>query len=93
MSGKMTRTERALHVGAELNLPGSGDHLVAVYRCAPDLRMAATIKVFLLDRATRSECLADMREQVEARKSSRRGPKQDRHAAALEALSALEALE
>lgn len=85
----MNRTEERLHIGAEWNLPGSGDACVDVYRCAKTLRMAATLSSFLQDERHRKEALADMRKQVDGFASSRRGPKRDRHTRALAALEVL----
>ncbi len=85
-----TRTEKILHGGAEHHLPGSGDALVTILRCATGLRMAATINRFLLDPDTREATLVDMRGQV--KKPSRKGAKLDRYVAAVEALDELTSL-
>jgi hypothetical protein len=83
------KTERLLRSGAELHLAGSGVHLVDIYRCANTFLMAVTIKVFLVEPEERATTLEDIGRQVEAFRSSRAGPKRERHAVAVRAVEQL----
>lgn len=90
----MTKTERKLHEGAERKLPGSGDMLVRIYRCAagrgPSLAMAAACAVFLT--TSRSEGYAMLKEMVRKHRPTRTGPKEERYHAAMGALDDLAVL-